>query len=67
MALTLPEPHTETCAHCGRADVRTHPAGMGVVFGRYVCRPNVGGRPDCYRLVMSHFHKMPCTLKECRD
>lgn len=47
---------TRTCAHCRRrcGDV---PGGSGVVNGVPVCSPTIWGRPNCYRLIVTHGHR----------
>lgn len=54
-----------TCAHCGRRDVGSYEAGYATVGDSYLCHPNVGYRPDCYKLVTVHGHTANCRTAYC--
>ncbi len=52
-------PLKRVCGHCGADDVGTYAAGWSRA-GRFLCHPNVTGRPDCYRLVTVFGHPFDC-------
>jgi hypothetical protein len=47
------------CGHCGRV-MGDYAGGYAAVGDTKLCHPNEPGRPDCYRLVTAHGHKLNC-------
>lgn len=58
---------TMSCAHCER-QMSNFEGGYSRGYNNEpLCHPNVGNRPDCYKLVTIYNHPTPCDRKTCYE